>query len=484
MIEYNSARGRNETFYAQGDYYRCLELWINSDRIASGILELPVADVYAKAPNLEIVFADDAETRIALARQYNLLFAQDLVTTDDYKTLITEVRAVLAEYNDTAPAFASGIPFLYWEQYMDLRDTIFRAVGFSLAAAWGMSLVLIVLVRPRFTSNMARKPGMGRVLLVGVWGASIITFCVAVITGLVYGFLGFAEIKLNAIPIVTLIMSVGIGIEMTAHLALVYTHSAGTRHERTVSALHHMFAATFDGSTTTLLGVLMLGFSQFQFVQRYYFLFTLIIVVFGAATGLLLLPVLLSLIGPPSLYTARRDSELSLQPKGSGYMVPQASAGSSASSSAAAMRAGSSGGARPETRKGSSSAGGLVRVDSGLVGEVKLDIVPSSPVPVELPQDTVEVDEAEEAEPAAAASRSSVASSASSPQLGAETVDVEAAVAPAGEEGEVEETRKSQSLSAVGDAASEADIQQEQQQQQQPEKQTADDDNNDDDVQF
>ena len=50
-----------------------------------------------------------------------------------------------------------------------------------------------------------------------------------------FGFLGLAGIKLSAIPAVTLIFSVGVGVEFTVHLCMVsfYTHFAcGYRFQR------------------------------------------------------------------------------------------------------------------------------------------------------------------------------------------------------------------------------------------------------------
>ena len=67
------------------------------------------------------------------------------------------------------------------------------------------------------------------------------------------------------------------------------------------AALDHMFVPTFDGAVSTLLGVMMLAFSPFDFVVNYYFQLYLYIVLFGVLNGLVLLPVLLSLVGPAQL---------------------------------------------------------------------------------------------------------------------------------------------------------------------------------------
>lgn len=42
----------------------------------------------------------------------------------------------------------------------------------------------------------------------------------------------------------------------------------GDRHKRAVLALEHMFAPVLDGAFSTLLGVLMLAGSEFDFIVR------------------------------------------------------------------------------------------------------------------------------------------------------------------------------------------------------------------------
>lgn len=46
---------------------------------------------------------------------------------------------------------------------------------------------------------------------------------------------------MNPISAVTLITAVGIGVEFTAHVVLAFLTSLGTREERMISCLHHMF---------------------------------------------------------------------------------------------------------------------------------------------------------------------------------------------------------------------------------------------------
>lgn len=54
-----------------------------------------------------------------------------------------------------------------------------------------------------------------------IWAAAVIVLFLIIITVEVYGFMGLAGIKLSAVPAVTLILSVGVGVEFTVHMCMV-----------------------------------------------------------------------------------------------------------------------------------------------------------------------------------------------------------------------------------------------------------------------
>lgn len=58
-------------------------------------------------------------------------------------------------------------------------------------------------------------------MLFNLWAAGVIVVVLLMITVEVYGFMGLAGIKLSAVPAVTLILSVGVGVEFTVHMCLV-----------------------------------------------------------------------------------------------------------------------------------------------------------------------------------------------------------------------------------------------------------------------
>jgi patched 1 protein len=104
-----------------------------------------------------------------------------------------------------------------------------------------------------------------------------------------------------------LITAVGIGVEFTAHVVLAFLTSLGSRHERLELCLEHMFVPVIHGGMSTLLGIVMLAFSQFDFVFKYFFVVMTALVIIGMLNGLALLPVILSFIGPPCEITPVGD---------------------------------------------------------------------------------------------------------------------------------------------------------------------------------
>eukprot|EP00794_Sanderia_malayensis_P007816 gene7816-8662_t len=204
-------------------------------------------------------------------------YLNNIKTTEDFVRIIKTVREQCSSFADKGlPNFPTGIPFTYWEQYVYLHGYLWMAVGVVLAAT------LIVLT----------------LCLMNLWAALILVAVLVMNTFELYGVMGLMSLKLSAVPAVTLIISVGVAVEFTVHICLAFLSSEGDRNERMHKALVKMFAPVLDGAFSTLIGVIVLAGAEFEFVVRYFFQMILAMIVIGLANGLILLPVLLSFIGP------------------------------------------------------------------------------------------------------------------------------------------------------------------------------------------
>uniref|UniRef100_A0A3B3TH79 Patched 1 n=1 Tax=Poecilia latipinna TaxID=48699 RepID=A0A3B3TH79_9TELE len=264
-----------------GAFYIYLTAWVSNDPVAYAASQ---ANIRPHPPEWLNDRTDSMpETRLSIPAAEPIEYAQfpfylnGLRETPQFVEAIESVRAICNNYSrQDLPSYPNGYPFLFWEQYVSLRHWLLLSISVVLACTF--------LVCALFLLNP--------------WTAGIIVLVLSLMTVELFGFMGLMAIKLSAVPVVILIASVGIGVEFTVHVALAFLTAIGDRHKRAVLALEHMFAPVLDGAFSTLLGVLMLAGSEFDFIVRYFFAVLAILTVLGVLNGLVLLPVLLSYFGP------------------------------------------------------------------------------------------------------------------------------------------------------------------------------------------
>uniref|UniRef100_A0A8C4FC94 Patched 1 n=1 Tax=Dicentrarchus labrax TaxID=13489 RepID=A0A8C4FC94_DICLA len=264
-----------------GAFYIYLTAWVSNDPVAYAASQ---ANIRPHPPEWLHDRTDSMpETRLSIPAAEPIEYAQfpfylnGLRETPQFVEAIESVRAICSNYSRQGiPSYPNGYPFLFWEQYVSLRHWLLLSISVVLACTF--------LVCALFLLNP--------------WTAGIIVLVLSLMTVELFGFMGLMGIKLSAVPVVILIASVGIGVEFTVHVALAFLTAIGDRHKRAALALEHMFAPVLDGAFSTLLGVLMLAGSEFDFIVRYFFAVLAILTVLGVLNGLVLLPVLLSYFGP------------------------------------------------------------------------------------------------------------------------------------------------------------------------------------------
>lgn len=261
-------------------FYKALTLWVDRDVLGYAFSQASIKPETVDWSNVRSP-QDDAAMQVPTAKP--ITFAKinfnviGLKETKDFVALIKNVREICDRFSaDGLPNYPSGVPFTFWEQYIWLRRQIYIAISIALA----VSFVVMA------------------VMLFNIWAAALITLVLLMITVEMYGFMGLAGINLSAVPAVTLILSVGVGVEFTVHMCLAFLHTLGNRNERMQKAIEHVFVPIVDGAISTFLGVVMLAGSPFQFIVRYFFNLLVALILIGTFNGLLFLPVLLSIVGP------------------------------------------------------------------------------------------------------------------------------------------------------------------------------------------
>ncbi|KAL7116492.1 hypothetical protein ACP275_03G008100 [Erythranthe tilingii] len=175
--------------------------------------------------------------------------------------------------------FPYAVYYTFFEQYLN----IWKTAMINLAIAIGAVFVVCLVITCSF------------------WTSAIILLVLTMIVVDLLGIMALLNIQLNALSVVNLVMSVGIAVEFCVHITHAFLVTSGDRNQRMKEALTTMGASVFSGITLTkLVGVLVLCFSRTEVFVVYYFKMYLALVLLGFLHGLVFLPVLLSMFGPPS----------------------------------------------------------------------------------------------------------------------------------------------------------------------------------------
>ena len=269
---YDNSTGR--PLIPEDRFYVYLSAWTSIDVLHAEATQPSFRPLVPKWPVAEQLNITPAQPMVYAQMP---LYSNGVNTSASHIELIKQVRQIVDEARSRGvSAYPRGIPFIFYEQYIGLQNHLYLAVGMILLACL-------------ITTS---------VLLLSVWSGIIMVAMLAVTAIEVYGFLGLANIQFSAIPCVTVIVSVGATVEFTAPLCLMFVKIIGTREERVQYALHHRFVPIFNGAVSTFVGFIMLAFSEFEFIIKYFLVIFIALLIAATFNGLVLLPVVLSWIGP------------------------------------------------------------------------------------------------------------------------------------------------------------------------------------------
>jgi len=191
-------------------------------------------------------------------------------------------REMVESWNDLQPAFPYSAQFIAIEGFKIIGSELYRNVGLAIACVG----VIVFLTIGNFLAAL--------IITMNV------AFCIVEILGFMYA-LG---IVIDSVSVINIVLAVGLSIDYSAHIGHCFMVKGGdSRDARATEALADMGSSVLNGAVSTFLAVFILLFSKSYVFKTLSTQFALTVCL-GVVHGLVLLPVILSLIGPKPFASA------------------------------------------------------------------------------------------------------------------------------------------------------------------------------------
>ncbi|CAD7700500.1 unnamed protein product [Ostreobium quekettii] len=136
------------------------------------------------------------------------------------------------------------------------------------------------------------------VLLANFLAALSVVCMIALTDVMLFGYMWYRGMTFNIVTSINIILAVGIAVDYSAHVAYAFlARKTGTNTERAAAALDDIGGDVLAGGVTTFLAVVALYFAE-HYIMDVFFNMMTVIVLLGLWHGLVVLPVVLSFIGP------------------------------------------------------------------------------------------------------------------------------------------------------------------------------------------
>ncbi|XP_027817356.1 patched domain-containing protein 3-like [Ovis aries] len=189
----------------------------------------------------------------------------------------TNKKLMLLQFRDMAekcavPLMVYNPAFIYFDQFSAIVENTVRNVVVASAAMFVVSLLLIP------------HP------LCSLW----VTFAIASVIVGVTGFMAFWKVNLDSISMINLVICIGFSFDFAAHISYAFVSSSEpSANHKAIEALYLLGYPVLQSAVSTIIGVCVLSAAK-AYIFRTFFKIMFLVMVFGAAHGLIFIPVFLT----------------------------------------------------------------------------------------------------------------------------------------------------------------------------------------------
>ena len=220
------------------------------------------------------------------------VYSKDTGTSTRERNMMTTARDI-ADDNPDLNVTVFHPAFIFYDQYIAVWPNTRQNLIIATCAMFVVALILI----PNPVCSL--------------WVTfSIVSICTGVI-----GYMTWWGVNLDTISMINIILCIGFCVDFSAHMTYAFVSADGdTGNERMRNALHALGYPIAQGAMSTILGVIALAFST-SYIFRSFFKVMFLVIALGAFHGLLIIPVLLSILGPAKPTNKRHSVSPPLTPK-------------------------------------------------------------------------------------------------------------------------------------------------------------------------
>ena len=220
---------------------------------------------------------------IGLTKEYR---GETIADADSQIEAMDATREMVATWTDLPSVFPYSAQFVTIESFKIIQRELFLNVGLAIGA---VAVIVFVTVASPMT-------------------ALLITLSVAACIVEILGFMFTIGIVIDSVSVVNVVLAVGLSVDYSAHVGHCFMTKQGDRNTRAMESLADIGTAVISGAFSTFLAVAVLLFSSSYVFNVLSQMFALTVGL-GIAHGLILLPVLLSILSPKPFSSAEEEED-------------------------------------------------------------------------------------------------------------------------------------------------------------------------------